>query len=228
MALAKSPITAISDHKPVRVFLPISGTNKRFRANGIFQKTGEASFRLLFKAGILPSEALDKERTCYVTVDIGGATTSIEAKLQQVINEQTLEMILEKTISHEQMRKFFRVDATTNVISSSFLPQVSGEGEEPWTLQGKTIDISGNGLLASFARKPPRNKQVRLEIKLPTEQPETVEVVASQVRCHQVSDALYEVAYHFDEITTEDRDKIIGWCLIIQRKLLRLKVKVRD
>ncbi len=226
MTFATSPIAAIADQKPVRVFLPISGTSKRFRASAIFQKTGEATFKLFFKAGILPAESLDAQQSCYVTVDLGGATTSIEARLKQVINEQTLDMAVEKTISHEQMRKFFRVDATTSVISSAFLPEISGEGKPPWSLKGKTIDISGNGLLASFANKPPNSKQVQLQITLPTDEPEIITIVAHQVRCHQISDDLHEVAYHFDEIATEDRDKIIGWCLIIQRKLLRLKVKV--
>ena len=48
------------------------------------------------------------------------------------------------------------------------------------------------------------------------------------VRAQQLHDGRYEVAYHFDDISTEDRDKIIGCCLVIQRKMLCMKVKVKE
>ena len=95
-------------------------------------------------------------------------------------------------------------------------------------MQGETIDISGSGILASFSEKPPEDKHIRLEITLPTDVPEVVTTLARPIRVIQTADDRYDVAFHFDEITTEDRDKIIGCCLEIQRRLLRLKVKVRD
>ena len=126
------------------------------------------------------------------------------------------------------MRDFFRVDATTKVISKSFQPEFYGKNNDPWSLQGRTIDISGSGLLASFGEEPPKDDQVRLEITLPTSPPETVQALAHPVRTTQVSDDQWDVAYQFDDIEDEDRDKIIGCCLVIQRRLLRLKVQVRD
>lgn len=217
----------IPDQKPVRIFLPIVGTVERFRVNCVLEKKEAPKFRLLFTPGTLPTESIDVQETCYITVDLGGATTSIEARIIHIDNNQTLEMVMERAMSHEQLREFFRVDATTSVISSSFLPEFFTENGEPWSMKGKTIDISGSGLLASFTAKPPIDRQVRLEITLPALEPETVSVLAHPVRSHQISDNLWEVAYHFDEISTEDRDKIIGWCLIVQRKLLRLKVQVK-
>jgi hypothetical protein len=69
---------------------------------------------------------------------------------------------------------------------------------------------------------------VHLEIIIPSPEPETVKVVAHPVRTHRLNDNRYEVAYHFDDISMEDRDKIIGCCLVLQRKLLRLKVQVKN
>jgi hypothetical protein len=53
-------------------------------------------------------------------------------------------------------------------------------------------------------------------------------VLAHQVRVQELHDGRFEVAYHFDDITIEDRDTIIGCCLVLQRKMLRLKIDVKD
>jgi hypothetical protein len=95
-------------------------------------------------------------------------------------------------------------------------------------MAGTTIDISGSGILASFSSPPPMDSQTRLEITLPTSPPEIISVLAHPVRKQQINENQYDVAYHFEDITIEDRDKIIGCCLRIQRRLLRLKVRVRD
>jgi c-di-GMP-binding flagellar brake protein YcgR len=100
--------------------------------------------------------------------------------------------------------------------------------EQEWSITGQTIDISGSGILAIFDEKPPRNKQVVLEITTPTPNPQTIKVLAHPVRQKQEVDGRYEVAYHFDDISTKDRDTIIGCCLALQRKMLQLKVQVKD
>lgn len=220
-------IDSIPNAKPVRIFLPIHGEATRYRATCVYEKTEPPEFKLLFKPGVLPTDALDKDQTCLVSVDMGGPTVSIEAVIKEVIGSQALVMVVNKSISHEQMREFFRVDAVTSVISKSFSPAISGKKDE-WSITGKTIDISGSGILATFEELPPMNQQVKLEITLPTNEPEVVTLLADPVRSYKVAENHYEVAYHFNDITTEDRDKIIGCCLIIQRQMLRLKVQVKD
>ena len=58
--------------------------------------------------------------------------------------------------------------------------------------------------------------------------PRVIKILAHPVRQEQIADDQWDVAFHFDDISDEDRDKIIGCCLVIQRRLLRLKVQVRD
>lgn len=221
-------LESIPDGKPVRVFVPITGKTERYRASCILRKTGSGAFQLLFQVGVLPAHAVDTAKTCLITVDMGGPNISLEARITGIPNEQKLEMALEKSISHEQMRDFFRVDAATNVIGSSFHPEFFDTTGEPWTIQGRTIDISGSGILALFTSAPPNDKQVKLQITLPAGDSGIISVLAHPVRTLKIRDDHYEVAYHFDDISTEDRDRIIGCCLIIQRKLLRLKVQVKD
>ena len=157
---------------------------------------------------------------------MGGPTVSLEAMIQKIANRQTLQMIVRKSISHEQMREFFRVDTVTKVISKSFHTELFNDKNEPWSSIGQTVDISGSGLLAIFEDKPQAEQQVKLEVTVPSVEKDTIKILAHQVRMQQLHDGRFEVAYHFDDITTEDRDIIIGCCLVIQRKMLRLKVKV--
>jgi c-di-GMP-binding flagellar brake protein YcgR len=177
---------------------------------------------------MLPVEEIDIRKTCIVSIDMGGPTISLEAMIQKVANRQTLEMIVCKAISHEQMREFFRVDAVTSVISKSFHTELFSDTNEPWSIAGQTIDISGSGILAIFDEKPQADRQVRLEISTPSIEPDIIKVLAHQVRVQELHDGRFEVAYHFDDITIEDRDKIIGCCLVLQRKMLRLRIDVKD
>lgn len=227
MTTTNNILESIQDLKPVRAFLPITDSKERYRAQCIFQKTTAPDFNLLFKVGVLPSDSLNLKETCIINIDQGGTNLSLEAMVKNVVNGQTLEMVVRKSIDHEQMREFFRVDAITEVIGKSFHPQFFDSSKEQWSLVGKTIDISGSGILASFSEAPPMDTQTRLELALPTEKGEPISILATPVRCQQIGDNHFDVAYHFDEITTEDRDRIIGCCLVIQRKMLRLKVQVR-
>jgi hypothetical protein len=214
--------------KPVRIFLPLLNRPDRVRAQCLYQELDSPKFGLIFKPGLLPVDEIDIQQPCIISIDMGGPTISLEAMIQKVANHQTLQMIVRKSISHEQMREFFRVDSVTSVISKSFHTELFSYKNEPWSTKGQTVDISGSGILAIFDEKPQADRQVRLEITVPSIEKEAIKTLAHQVRVQQLHDGRFEVAYHFDEITTEDRDKIIGSCLVIQRKMLRLKVKVTD
>jgi len=221
-------LETISNGKAVRIFLPLLDRKERVRAHCVCRDINPPKFSLIFKPGLLPLDDIDTRQPCIVSIDMGGPTLSLEAMIQEIVNPQTLQMILQKSISHKQMREFFRIDAVTRVISSSFHTQFVNQNSEPWSMQGETIDLSGSGILAIFPKPPPSEKQVQLEIYIPSAEPEMIKVIAHQVRVQQQNDGRYEVAYHFDDIAVEDRDKIIGCCLVLQRKLLRLKVQVLE
>lgn len=228
MAKDNSILDKIPDSKPVRVFLPLKNVDERYRLQGVYHKSVPPVFSLYFPPGALPLNDIEMNETCIINIDLGGPSISLEAKIKEAANSQHLVMTALKSISHDQLREFFRVDAVTSVIGRSFGSEAKAKDGEDWALQGETIDISGSGILACFPEKPPEDEYIRLEITLPTDVPEVVTTLARPIRVIQTADNRYEVAFHFDEITTEDRDKIIGCCLEIQRRLLRLKVKVRD
>ena len=106
--------------KPVRIFLPLLDRPEIIRAQCLYQEVEPPKFSLIFKPGILPVDELDLKIPCIISIDMGGPTISLEAIIQKIANRQTLQMIVRKSISHEQMREFFRVDTVTKVISKSF------------------------------------------------------------------------------------------------------------
>lgn len=221
-------INNIPDAKPVRIFLPLQATEQRSRQLCLFQKTTAPHFNLLFKPGTLPVDNIDTKLPCIVNLDMAGQSVSIEAMIQQVVNGQVLEMIARKTINHEQMRDYFRVDYTMPIIASSQIPEGFGTPEEQWKISGTTIDISGSGLLAFFHERPPADTLVKLQLPLPDDQSEFISFMARPVRTSEVEENRYVVAYHYEDINDEERDRIVGQCLITQRRLLRLKIQVKD
>ena len=228
MTIQTDFINNIPDAKPVRIFLPLQGADQRHRQQCIFQKTIAPGFNLLFEPGTLPVDTIETKSPCIVNLDMAGQSVSIEAMIQQVVNGQVLEMIARKTISHAQMRDYFRVDYTMPIIAKSLIPEGFGTPEECWKVSGTTMDISGSGLLAFFHERPPADKLVKLQLPLPDDQSEFISFLARPVRTSEVEENRYVVAYHYEDINDEERDKIVGQCLITQRRLLRLKVQVKE
>lgn len=218
-------IGTIPDNKPVRIYLPIKDRRQRYRTQALYKSVAQSEFELRFQPGTLPVQHLDMSESCLINVDFGGPNISMQAVIASA-SKHLLRMNVEKLISHDQMREFFRVDAVTEVISKSFQPDFFSSEGQGWSLRGKTIDIGGSGILASFSEKPPEEEPVRLVLTLPTEDGNVIKLLASPVRTCQVEDTQWEVAYHFQDISTEDRDLIIGCCFEIQRQFLRLSTDI--
>lgn len=224
----KTPIlSSIPDNKPVRIYLPILNHRQRYRTQALYKSVGNSDFELLFQPGTLPVEHLDLSEGCLINVDFGGPNVSMQAVISST-SKHVLKLSAQKLISHDQMREFFRVDAVTEVISKSFQPDFFSSEGRAWALRGKTIDISGNGILAVFSEMPPEEEPVRLELTLPTRTSDVVNLLAKPVRTYQVDESHWEVAYHFQNISDEDRDRIMRCCFEIQRQFLRLTVDVTN
>lgn len=220
-------LSQIPDEKPVRLFLPVTNADERLLIQCVFKKMQDSHFKLLFKPGSLPVDKIDTKSTILISLDVSGKSVSIESKIVEIPNSQTLELVSLKSISHEQMREYFRVDLAVPVLIKSIVPEEFATPEDNWKLTGTTVDLSGSGLRANFTSSPPRDNQVHLEIALPTPVTNIVKVVATPVRTSQLTEDLWNVAYRFDVIEDDDQDAIIGCCMLAQRRLLRLKVTVK-
>lgn len=221
-------INSIPEAKPIKIYLPLQGEDSRYRAQCIFHKTEAPRFNLLFEPDSLPINSLDLKTPSIITFDINGKAVSLEAMIVNVVGEQVLEMIARRTFTHEQMREFFRVDFTMPILIKSRFIEGFDAPEKQWSLSGSTMDLSGNGILVLFHEKPPADKIIRGQLPLSDTTGDIVNFLARPVRVTKVEKDRYVVAYHFEEISDEDRDRIVGQCLKIQRRMLRLKIQVKD
>lgn len=219
--------TQIQTGKAVRIALPMTDTMEKERVSCVYQEDQPPEFSLLFTPGSLPAERIDKNRKAAILLDISGQGISLTADIEKITNGQTLHLIAREVISHEQLRDYFRVDVSTLLVARPVLPESKQTNGEEWTLSGETVDVSGSGLLAMLPKPIDQDKPVRVELVLPTGDAKTVQTIAHVVRTKKITDNQYHIALHFDKIASEDRDRIMACCFEIQRKHLRLKVRVK-
>lgn len=217
----------VEDHKAVRVTLPLSDGVPKERIHCIYGAAAPPTFFLFFQEGALPV-TLDNSKSCVVTVDIGGQTISVTAEIVVIKDEQTLQLKAVKIISHEQARNYFRVDANTPIMATPVNPLKKDSEKDTWQLEGETVDLSGSGALCTFSKPLEKGKKVRINLTLPTGLMDTVQSIGHVVRCEKREDAMYHVGFHFDILSSEDRDKIMASCFELQRKHLRMKVQVKN
>ncbi len=226
MSTIESFFSKITDQKTVRVTLPLTDQIGTERLICVYGTNDPPVFFLYFPKGDLPVNHIDVHRKCVVTADFGGQFISITANINKISNEQTLQLSAVEVVTHEQFRDYFRVDANTPVTAASIQKKYGYSQEPPLHLEGETLDISGSGCLCIFKQPLDEGKKLLINVALPTDLNEIIRLVGHVVRCKKVKKDLYHVGLHFDQITSEDRDKIIGSCFALQRRHLRMKVEV--
>ncbi|NOQ45970.1 MAG: hypothetical protein GQ559_04755 [Desulfobulbaceae bacterium] len=223
-----SIFSKIEDGKSVRIALPVTDSVDKLRISCIYNSADAPHFSLLFTPGALPVQRIDRHRKCTVLLDLAGQSISLAADIERIEDDQTLWVVAREVINHEQLRDYFRVDVATPIVAAPLLPaELAGDGET-WQLTGETIDVSGSGILASFPQPIETGKPVRVDLVLPTGETKVVKTVAHVVRTKKIDDNLYHIALNFERIETESRDRIMACCFDVQRKHLRLKVRVKN
>ena len=218
--------TRISTGKAVKIALAVKKSPEKQRLDCVYREEEPPVFSLLFPPDTLPIEELDTSRQAAITIDLGGQNVSLSADIEEVVDNQTLRLVAREVITHQQLRDYFRVDVSAPLVAKPVFPSSSSEDEQP--LAGETVDVSGGGLLALFPRPIDPTKPISLELILPSStESRVVKAIAHVVRTQKITDHQYKIALHFDQISPEDRDAIMACCFEIQRRHLRLKVKVK-
>jgi len=228
LPLLNSFFLHLKEGAAVRAAIPLRGVIEKERVNCFFGKADPPGFTLSFPYGRLAVDQVDTSRSCMVMIDLTDKTVSVSADIDQIKDPLTLELTARETVTHTQARNYFRVDATARVSASSAVPEEMAKEGESWRLLGDTIDLSGSGLLCSFNKPLEKSKKVRIELTLPTHDMEIIRALGHVVRCRKVEDNLYYVALHFDQIDSESQDKIMACCFELQRRHLRMRVRLES
>lgn len=228
MDTIETALTAIQDKLSVRVALPVIDDAEKIRINCIYRTSQIPAFKLFFPPDSLPVNRINRRQKCVVLFDASGKNISITADIKTIEDDQVMHLMACEVINHEQLREYFRIDVNTPVFASCLIPQTLGNKDSNWRISGETIDVSGSGILATFSEPIDQSKPARIELILPSIDEYVVKATAKVVRVKKLDDNRYSVAFRFDRISTDDRDKIVGCCFEIQRQHLRLKIQVRD
>jgi c-di-GMP-binding flagellar brake protein YcgR len=177
-------------------------------------------FFLVFPAGILPKE-INMPQQCLISIhgnDEDTVRPSFNARIEEGINDHTLELIATKNVDPTALRDFFRVPLNTPV-TLSVAEESNTDPAVHWLVKGETLDLSGSGALTLFDEEIQEGRQLQITIDLPSPQA-SVSCLGHVVRARRVRRGRWQISLRFDQITNKLRDIIISNCLYAQRKQL--------
>jgi hypothetical protein len=210
----------LKNPKVAQISIPVS-TRKTLKRDCVLQVTTAPHLEARFLPDQLPPERdIDVKGHCLVSLDTGSLTIVLKTSIAKITDRRKFELINIEAVDHTQKRSFFRIDAQVPVDAKNI------PARDEYSLEGETINISGNGALIAFPEPLAIDKKLRLLISIPDPEKRTIECTGKVVRCDALAEGGYRTAFYFHTIEEEDQDRIIGFCMAQQRKQLQLKVLV--
>jgi hypothetical protein len=216
-------LNKLNDNSHVIVDIP-SYKEEAIRCKALLIKKEPPLLELLFLPNSWIADDLKIGSNCNMVIDHKGNSVNLIARLDSVAGERRLHFTAREPVAPEALRDFFRV-STNLPIEASYVAGVKEINAQTWKMAGTTIDLSGSGVLALFAEKPPSNNRIQLVITVPNEAPPIV-CLANVVRAYRLRQNRYQVAFHFDNISGKTRDQIVSFCLQEERRQLRENVRI--
>jgi len=213
------PYSHLKNPKVVHVSLPLQN-DVTMQLEGVAHVIAPPLLRLIFLPDQLPVEKIDVNEKCVLNIDTGQSNITLITTIDEIENDHTLKLTNIESTTHEQKRKFFRVDAQISVD----LQHIPSQQASP--MVGESINISGNGVLVFLPEEFEVDQRVGLKIDLPEFETLGIQCIGRVIRCDKKNQGGYKVAFCYDSIDEEDQDKIVAFCLSQQRKQLRLRVQV--
>nr|WP_275889165.1 PilZ domain-containing protein [Desulfobulbus rhabdoformis] len=212
----------IKDHAPTIVDIPAK-TGEDYRCKAVLRKRNGTAIELVFPPNSWEQDNLPIGANCNLAVEHQGESLNLVARLDEVSDARRLLFTAREPISPESLREFFRV--LINIpIEASYIASPREVKAKTWKMLGTTIDLSGSGVLAVFAEKPPTNHNIQLVMTMPEDEPSVV-CLADVVRTYRLRKNRYQVAFHYEVISQKARDQVISSCFQEQRRQLRENVQ---
>ncbi len=217
-------IKKLEDKQSARVKITVKGgTQHNFPC--IYREDTPPHFYLVFQPNVLPGD-IDLKSFHPVSVDKQSSSVTFTAKIITLKGDRTLYLSAKDTVDPASLREYFRINTATD-ITVSHTSSRDNSNIKNWSISGDTQDISGSGVLALFLNEPQSRDHLIIELFLPDKKM-TVNAVGHVVRKKRLRNRKWQVALHFDSISTKHRDAIITFLLSVQRKQLRENVQAYD
>ncbi len=214
-------IKAIKDSQPAQINIPLKNAPP-VQLKCIYKESMAPLFFLIFPPKKIP-ENIDRSKACNVSINHNDTSITISAVIEHIKGDRTLELVGKNTVDPSSLRNFFRVSMRVSV-TASYEPGPEETRSHSWSLSGKTLDLSGSGLLAIFSNEFINHNRVQLDFKLPHNN-RSVKITCKVIRQKRLRKNKWQVALCFESVKHQDRDFIISSCLQEQRKQLREKVQ---
>jgi hypothetical protein len=197
------------------------GNNNQHTIQGVYKESEAPCFFFLGPAGSLPENLDNSWRCFFISNDAEGKEVSFLTDVVKQNSSRIVEMVARQTVRFEDMRRFFRVTLRTPVAIHFTAPDQNSDDND-WHLAGETVDISQTGILVLLPEEC-RNAH-GLDIELTLDQPpKTIFCTGHLVRTKRLKKERWLTTFHFDEISTADRDTLAKRCFVEQRRQLRDK-----
>ncbi len=210
----------LNEPKVLQASVPLVDS-RRLQLRGVARVSTPPKIEVTLPPDQLPGTEIDRSEKCLLYIDAVGATITLITAIDAIDKNSLLKLTNLESISHEQKREFFRIDAQMAVDAHKLPPP-----PEDGTCNGESINISGNGILVSLPEPLTVDQKVKLRINLPDPVATDIECIGRVVRSDKLDQERYRVAFNFTTINEEDQDKIVSFCLAQQRKHIRLGVQV--
>lgn len=222
MARIDEILDKLNDNAATEVDLP-GKDGETFRCKALLNKKEPPLIELVFTPGAWDAEELELGANCNLVVEHNGLTINLIARVDRIVGDRRLHLTAREPVSPESLRDYFRVSINTP-IEASYIAGPREIKNQTWKMVGTTIDLSGSGVLALFAEKPQNNHNIQLVMTVPDE-PAPVVCLANVVRTYRIRKNRYQVAFHFENISSKARDQVISCCLQEQRRQLRERIQ---
>lgn len=197
------------------------GNNNHHVIHGVYKESEAPCFFFLGPAGSLPENLDSSWRGFFISNDPEGREVSFLADVVQQKSSRIVELIARQTVRFEDMRRFFRVTLRTPV-TVRYLADDPDKDSNDWHLDGETVDISQSGILAILPDECRNDSGLYIELTL--DQPsKTIFCSGHLVRAKKLKRDRWMTSFHFDEISSTDRDTLAKRCFAEQRRQLREK-----
>ena len=213
-------VKSIPDGQPASITITDS-TGARSHLQGVYKESQAPYFFVLFAPGQLP-DALDTTRPCpFASQDRNDTDVAFISEIVEKTSGRALELVAKKTVRAEDLRQFFRVTLRT-IITIRFFPENPDSNQQEWQLVGETVDISQSGTLVILPEECRNTTGLDFEITL-TNPSKKVFCTGRVIRSKRLKKDRWLTSFHFDEISSSDRDAIAQNCFSEQRRQLRDK-----
>jgi PilZ domain len=208
-----------NDSLNAKVILPLV-KEEVLELDCVVKSTGPSHFEATFFPGQLPFGNLSLERSCKISFQRDGHCHILNTRIVRVLSSEKLLLLFKRAKVNPFVREYFRVDALGKVCYMELEDEIG----EIFDYQG-LINISGGGVRFPIRRSCRVGEKFRIGLLFNNPHPVEVDCIGEVVRALNFGKNP-NVALKFVEIDSKDREKLVAFCMAVQREDLRTKIRV--